>query len=258
MSDRVLLERREQIATITVNRPEKRNSMNVETRKELRAAFETAVDDDDVRAIVLRGAGEGSFIAGGDIEAFSEYDLVDGLEYGETHGQALYNYVADVPKPTIAAVDGYALGGGTEIALACDIRLATPDAVFGLPEITIGIIPGGGGTQRLVHAIGSGLARELILTGRTVDADEADEIGLANHVYPDEAFDDEVRKLATQLASRAPIAQQLAKEAMDRSLNIEAGLDFERLASALLFATDDQKEGAEAFLEGREPEFDGK
>ncbi|QFU84684.1 enoyl-CoA hydratase/isomerase family protein [Natronorubrum aibiense] len=257
MADRVLLECRERIATITVNRPAKRNAMDVPTREDLRAAFEAAVDDADVRAIVLRGAGDGSFIAGGDIDSFTEFDLVDGLEYGAKHGQGLYNFVANVPKPTIAAVDGYALGGGTEIALACDIRLATPDAVFGLPEIELGIIPGGGGTQRLVHVVGAGIARELVLTGRLVDASEAAEIGLVNHVYSEGTFDDEVTKLATQLAAKAPIATRLAKDAIDRSLNIEQGLDFERVASALLFGTDDQKEGARAFLEGREPEYRG-
>lgn len=257
MADRVLLECRERTATITVNRPAKRNAMDIPTRRELRTAFEAVVDDADVRAIVLRGAGDGSFIAGGDIDSFTEFDLVDGLEYGTKHGQGLYNYIADVPKPTIAAVDGYALGGGTEIALACDIRLATPAATFGLPEIDIGIIPGGGGTQRLVHAVGSGIARELILTGRLVDAAEAAEIGLVNHVYPDETFDDEVAELAAQLAAKAPIAARLAKDAIDRSLDIEQGLDFERVASALLFGTDDQKEGARAFLEGREPEYQG-
>lgn len=258
MADRVLVERSDSIATVTVNRPEKRNAMDVPTRKDLRDAFEEVGEDDAVRAVVLRGAGDGSFIAGGDIDSFAEFDHMDGIEYGEKYAQGLYNYVADLPKPTVAAIDGYALGGGTEIALACDIRLATEDAKLGLPEVGIGVIPAGGGTQRLVGIVGAGIASELILTGRIVDADEAEDIGLVNHVYPDSEFDEEVRSMAEDLASKAPVAQRLAKESISRSLDIEAGLDYERLAGAFLFGTEDQKEGANAFLEDREPEYDGR
>lgn len=258
MGDRVLIERDDRIATVTVNRPEKRNAMDIPTRKELRAAFQEVGDDDRIRAVVLRGAGEGSFIAGGDIDSFAEFDHMDGIEYGEKYAQGLYNLVADLPKPTVAAVDGYALGGGTEIALACDIRLATEDAKFGLPEVGLGVIPAGGGTQRLVQIVGAGIASELILTGRVIDAEEAADIGLANHVYPESEFDDEVRSMAEDLASKAPVAQRLAKEAISRSLDIEAGLDYERLAGAFLFATEDQKEGANAFLEDRDPEYQGR
>lgn len=255
MGDRVLTDRDDSIATLTVNRPEKRNAMDIPTRKALYEAFEEIGEDDDVRAVVLRGAGEGSFIAGGDIDSFAEFDHMDGIEYGEKYAQGLYNYVADLHKPTIAAVDGYALGGGTEIALACDIRLATEDAKFGLPEVGIGVIPAGGGTQRLVQVVGAGIASELILTGRIIDADEAKEIGLANHVYADDDFDDKVRAMAEDLASKAPVAQRLAKESIRRSLDIDSGLEYERLAGAFLFGTDDQKEGANAFLEDREPEY---
>ncbi|ADJ16854.1 enoyl-CoA hydratase/isomerase family protein [Halalkalicoccus jeotgali] len=255
MADRVLIERENDIATIIVNRPEKRNAMDIPTRKALYAAFEEVSEDDDVRAIVLRGAGDGSFIAGGDIDSFADFDHMDGMEYSEKYAQGLYNYVADRHKPTIAAVDGYALGGGTEIALACDIRLATDDAKFGLPEVGIGVIPAGGGTQRLVQVVGAGLASELILTGRIISADEAKRIGLANHVYAAEEFDNEVRAMAEDLASKAPVAQRLAKESIRRSLDIDAGLEYERLAGAFLFGTDDQKEGANAFLEDREPKY---
>lgn len=134
MADRILVDRGDGVATVTVNRSEKRNAMDVPTRKDLRAAFESVGEDDAVRAVVLRGAGDGSFIAGGDIDSFAEFDHMEGLEYATKYAQGLYNYVADLPKPTVAAVDGYALGGGTEIALACDIRLATEDAKFGLPD----------------------------------------------------------------------------------------------------------------------------
>lgn len=154
MADRILVDRGDGVATVTVNRSEKRNAMDVPTRKDLRAAFESVGEDDAVRAVVLRGAGDGSFIAGGDIDSFAEFDHMEGLEYATKYAQGLYNYVADLPKPTVAAVDGYALGGGTEIALACDIRLATEDAKFGLPEVSIGVLPAGGGTQRLTHIVG--------------------------------------------------------------------------------------------------------
>lgn len=258
MSDPVLIDRQNRIATVTVNRPEKRNAMDVSTRKALREAFEEVADDEAVRAVVLRGAGDDSFIAGGDLESFAEFDHMAGLEYTTKHAQGLYNYVADLPKPTIAAVDGHALGGGTEIALACDIRLASEDAVFGLPEVTIGVLPAGGGTQRLVQTVGVGMAKELILTGRSVDAEEAEDIGLVNHVYPAEEFDDEVTEMAERLADQAPVAQRLAKEAINRGLNDEAGLDFERIAGSFLFGTEDKQEGAEAFLEGRDPEYEGR
>lgn len=258
MADRVLIDRDGSIATVTVNRPEKRNAMDIPTRKALYEAFEEVGEDDDVRVVVLRGAGDGSFIAGGDIDSFTQFDHMDGLEYGEKYGQGLYNYVADLHKPTIAAVDGYALGGGTEISLACDIRLATEDAKFGLPEVNIGVIPAGGGTQRLVQVVGAGIASELILTGRIIDADYAKEIGLANHVYSEAEFDDEVRAMAEDLASKAPVAQRLAKESIRRSLDIDSGLEYERLAGAFMFGTDDQKEGANAFLENREPEYENR
>lgn len=258
MADRVLIDRDGSIATVTVNRPEKRNAMDIPTRKALYEAFEEVGEDDDVRVVVLRGAGDGSFIAGGDIDSFTQFDHMDGLEYGDKYGQGLYNYVADLHKPTIAAVDGYALGGGTEISLACDIRLATEDAKFGLPEVNIGVIPAGGGTQRLVQVVGAGIASELILTGRVIDADYAKEIGLANHVYSEAEFDDEVRAMAEDLASKAPVAQRLAKESIRRSLDIDSGLEYERLAGAFMFGTDDQKEGANAFLENREPEYENR
>lgn len=259
MSDNVLVETTEPgIATITVNRPEKRNAMDIPTRKELREAFERAVDDDDVRVIVLRGAGENSFIAGADLSRTAEFDHMDGLEYVTEHAQGLYNYVAKVPKPTIAAIDGYAFGGGTEIALACDIRVAQEGIMMGLTETTIGVIPGGGGTQRLATVVGAGVATELILRGKPIDAAEAREIDLVTHVYSSDEFEEEVYALAEELAEQSPIALRMAKESINRGLDLEAGLDFERLAGSFLFATHDQKEGARAFLEDREPEFEGR
>lgn len=259
MSENVLVERQDSgIATVTVDRPEKRNAMDVPTRKELRAAFESVATDDDVRVIVLRGAGEKSFIAGADLARTAEFDHMDGLEYVTKHAQGLYNYVADVPKPTIAAIDGYAFGGGTEIALACDIRVAQEGIKMGLTEEKVGVMPAGGGTQRLAQVVGVGLAKELIFRGQVLDAVEAEEIGLVNHVFDEAAFEDEVYAIAEDIASNSPIALRMAKESINRGLDLEGGLDFERIAGAFLFGTDDQKEGARAFLEDRDPEFSGR
>jgi len=258
MADDVLLETDGRVATITVNRPEKRNSMDVPTRRALRSAFEDAVADESVRVIVLRGAGEGNFIAGGDIESFARFDVLEAKAYFEEHAQGLYNYVANVPNPTIAAIDGYAFGGGFEIASACDIRVAQRGVKLGLPEVTLGILPGGGGTQRLADLVGASVAKDLILTGRTIDAAEAADVGFVNYLFEAEAFEAGLADLATDLASNAPIALELAKESINRGLNQEAGLDVERLAATLLFATEDQQEGAEAFLEDRDPEFVGR
>lgn len=258
MSDNVLLEVDSGIATVTVNRPEKRNAMDVPTREELRETFETVATDDDVRVIVLRGAGENSFISGADLSQTAEFDHMDGLEYVTRHAQGLYNYVANVPKPTIAAIDGYAFGGGTEIALACDIRVAQEGIKMGLTEQKVGVMPAGGGTQRLADVVGVGLAKELIFKGAVIDAEEADEIRLVNHVYDEDEFEEEVYGLAEEIAEKSPIALRMAKESINRGLDLEGGLDFERMAGAFLFGTDDQKEGAEAFLEDRDPEFSGR
>lgn len=257
MSDRVLLEVTDGIATVTVNRPDKRNAMNEPTRKALGDCFAQATDDGDARVIVLRGAGD-SFIAGGDIEAFAEFDQVSGLDYLDNYAQGLYNEVAEVPKPTIAAIDGYAFGGGLEISLACDMRVATANAKIGLPEVGLGIIPGGGGTQRLAHVAGAGVAKDLIFTGRSLDAEEALNRDVVNRVYDAEEFDERVNELARTIAENAPLALRFAKESINRGLNAEAGLDFERIACAFLFGTEDKQEGVEAFLEDRSALFKGR
>lgn len=258
MADNVLVERDAGIATITVDRPEKRNAMDVPTRKELRVAFEDAAEDDAVRVIVLRGAGENSFISGADLSQTVDFDHMDGLEYVTKHAQGLYNFVADVPKPTIAAIDGYAFGGGTEISLACDIRVAQTGIKMGLTEEKVGVMPAGGGTQRLAGIVGVGLAKELIYRGQVLDAEEAKEINLVNHVFDEEGFEEEVYEIAADIAENSPIALRMAKESINRSLDLEGGLEFERVAGAFLFGTDDQKEGASAFLEDRDPEFRGR
>lgn len=255
--DNVRVERTDRIATVTVDRPAVRNAMDVPTRRELRAVFDALEERDEARVVVIRGAGEGNFISGADIGTLNEMTVMEGIEYAEEHSQELYNRIASFPRPTIAAIDGYALGGGLELALACDVRVSTPGAKFGLPEVTLGVVPGGGGTQRLQAVVGAGIARELVLTGKIIDTEEAADVGLLNHVFEPEAFDDEVRALAGEIASNAPVAIKLAKAGMNRGLDHEAGLDFERLAFVTTIATDDKDEGTAAFLENREPEFEG-
>lgn len=255
--EHVSVERTDQIATVTVDRPEVRNAMDIPTRRELRSVFDALEEEDEVRVVVIRGAGEGNFVSGADIDMLNEMTLMEGLEYADMHSQGLYNQIAAFPRPTIAAIDGYALGGGLELALACDVRVATPDASLGLPEVTLGVIPGGGGTQRLQSIVGAGLARELVLTGRIIDADEAEQIGLLNRVVDPEAFDEEIQSLAKEITSNAPVAVELAKRGLNRGLDHEAGLDFERVAFMATVATDDKDEGTAAFLENREPEFEG-
>lgn len=255
--DTIQVEIADRIATITVDRPDVRNAMDIPTRRELRTAFE-ALREEDVRAVVLRGAGEGNFVSGADIETLADMDPLEGLEYARRHAQGLYNYVASFPVPTIAAVDGYCLGGGLELALACDLRVAIPDARFGLPEVTLGVLPGGGGTQRLQAVVGSGVARELVLTGKLIGAERAERLRLVNDVHAAAEFDAEVEALAAELASNAPVAVELAKESMNRGLGIDAGLEFERLAFALTIGTEDKEEGTAAFLEDREASFEGR
>lgn len=256
--DDVLVDVADGVGTVTVNRPEKRNAMDIPTRKKLREAFEKVANNDNVRVIVLRGAGDNSFIAGGDLEMTAEFDHVDGLEYITEHAQGLYNYVAEVSKPTIAAVDGYALGGGAEIAIACDIRVATNNAKIGFPEVGLGLIPAGGGTQRLAAIVGAGKAKELLFRGNIITSRTASEIGLFNHVYPQDEFDDRVAEITANISENAPLALRLAKETVNQSISVDDGLNFERVAGAYLFGTEDQTEGAQAFLENRDPEFTGR
>lgn len=257
MHEFVRLSREDGVATATVDRPEKRNAMDIETREQLREVIGEAVDDDTVSVLVLRGAGSDAFIAGGDLERMATYDTMEGLEYLSEHAQGLYDYVADIPVTTVAAIDGYAFGGGLEIALACDLRVASSSAEIGLPEVGIGLLPGGGGTQRLTRIAGSGVAKDLILTGRSVESDEALNLGIVNRVYDDDAFEGELEELASELEEQAPLARRLANAAIDASFE-DAGFDVERLAGALLFGTDDFEEGVSAFTEEREPEFRGR
>jgi enoyl-CoA hydratase len=254
----VLLDRRDRVAVITINRPEKRNALNIQTRAEGAAVLDELRADDSVRVVVITGAGDKAFIAGADIGEFAERTAISQREIMLERG--LFNAVDTFPKPIIAMVNGYCLGGGCEVALACDIRVASETASFGQPEINLGIIPGGGGTQRLTRLVGEGKAMEMILTGEIIDAQTAFNLGLVNHVVPAAQLETKTMEIANRMAEKSPIALRLAKEAIklaSRS-NLDEGLRREVDLFALCFSSEDKDEGVRAFLEKRKPEFKGK
>jgi enoyl-CoA hydratase len=257
MPNTVITTREEPIATVQINRPDVLNALNEEVLNELVKEL-TALDDDDaIRCIVLTG-NERAFAAGADIkEAFVTATPISMLRQDLT---SKWEAIRRVRTPIIAAVSGYALGGGCELAMICDIIVASETAQFGQPEINLGIIPGAGGTQRLTRTVGKYRANELILTGRRIKADEAKAMGLAAHVYPAASWLDDAKALARTIAEKAPIAARLATEAVDLAWNstLDAGLEFERKAFYLLFATEDKKEGVDAFVNKRKAVFKGK
>jgi enoyl-CoA hydratase/carnithine racemase len=253
----VTVEVTDRIAVVTLNRPEVRNALNDRLIAELRALLARLAGDEAVGAVVFTGAGDRAFAAGADIGEVTRYTPRTALD---SEMQRAFNEVEDFPKPTIAAVNGVALGGGCELAMACDIRIAASGARFGLPETALGVLPGAGGTQRLARLIGTGRAIELILTGRLVDSGEAREVGLVTSVVPPEELAGAARRTAEQILARGPLAVRLA------TLVVRAGMDadqrtgqvVERLAQALLYATGDKQEGTAAFLEKRLPAFRGR
>jgi enoyl-CoA hydratase len=254
----LLLERRGRVAIITINRPEKRNALNIKTREEGAALIDELRTDDSVNVVVITGAGDKAFIAGADIAEFA--GRTAHMQREVMVARSLFNAIDTFPKPVIAMVNGYCLGGGCELALACDLRVASVTASFGQPEINLGIIPGGGGTQRLTRLVGEGKAMEMILTGQIIDATTAFNIGLVNHVVPADQLEAKTMELANSIADKGPIAVRLAKEAVkiaSRS-NLDEGLRREVDLFALCFATEDKDEGVNAFLEKRKPVFKGK
>jgi len=254
----LLLERRGCVAIITINRPDKRNALNIKTREEGAALLEQLRNDDSVGVVVFTGAGDKAFIAGADIAEFAGRTSI--TQRDVMMGRSLFTAIDSFPKPVIAMINGYCLGGGCELALACDIRIASDTASFGQPEINLGIIPGGGGTQRLTRLVGEGKAMEMILTGEIIDANTAFLIGLVNHVVPAAELDARTMEIANRIADKSPIALQLAKEAVklaSRS-NLDEGLRREVDLFALCFSTEDKDEGVSAFLEKRKPAFKGK
>ena len=247
------------VACVTVDRPTVLNALNTALLQELLATLRDLGGDSGVGVIVLTGSGERSFIAGADIKEMAGKTPLEARAYSEL-GQEIAHLLETMRKPTIAAVNGYALGGGCEMALACDVRLASENAHFGQPEINLGIIPGWGATQRLARATNIGYAKELILTGRMIDAEEALERGLVQHIYPAAELMPKTMELAQTMAAKSPVALYYAKEATNRSLHGDIGgnLVHEADLYSLMFSTDDAREGLNAFVEKRDPTFIGK
>ncbi len=249
---------KESYARITINRPEVMNALNLEVRKEILDALDLAEQDEQVRAVVLTGSGEKAFSAGADIKMFQEMSPYLAKEYLKVTKSAAER-IENFAKPVIAAVNGYAIGGGLELLMACDMAIASENARFGQGEINVGIIPGVGGTQRLPRLVGIQKAKELIFTGDIIDAKEALRIGIVNAVVPYSQLNQIVETLVTKIASKSSIMLSLAKEALNRSSSgLKFGLDFESILFSFCFSTEDQKEGASAFLEKRKPNFKGK
>ncbi len=249
----------EGVATVTLNRPEVHNAMNEAMRRELTLCFTALVTDDEVRVILVTGAGEKAFSAGADIREFVEPQVP--TRFRESRRRVDFRQVMDrCPQPIVAAIRGYAFGGGLELALACDIRMASEDARLGLTEVDLAIIPGGGGTQRLPRLIGRGKALEMILTGARISAAEALGLGIVERVVPNAELMSSATELAKNLAGRAPVALRYAKEAVVKGLELPLadGLRLENDLSTLLRTTEDRAEGARAFLEKRKPRWAGR
>jgi enoyl-CoA hydratase/carnithine racemase len=257
--DNILLERGAGIATVTINRPRVLNALNAQTFDELRRVFLDLRHDADVRAVVLTGAGDRAFVAGADINELS-VQTPDGGRDRAMRGQHVLDLIENLGKPVVAAINGYALGGGCELAMACTIRIAADTAKLGQPEINLGIIPGYGGTQRLARLVGRGRALDLLLSGDQVSAAEAHRIGLVDRVVAAGDLTAEARKLAHALALKAPVAMRYIIEAVNRGLQmpLAEGQAFEATLFGLVSATDDMREGTRAFLEKRKPEFKGR
>ena len=245
------------VATITINRPDKRNALNAAVRRELLEALDALRDDDAARVVVITGAGDKAFIAGADIGEFAERTPVQ--QRSVMAERRIFDEVAEFPKPVIAMINGFALGGGCELALACDMRIAAKSAKLGQPEIKLGIIPGGGGTQRLPRLIGVGNAIRLILTAELINAEEAARLGLVDVIVEDNDLANRTYEIAKAMAAHSPLTLRLAKSAIRASeeMPLQAGLAFEREVFITAFGSNDKKEGVAAFLEKRAPNFTG-
>jgi enoyl-CoA hydratase len=252
----ILVETRGKVGLVTLNRPKAMNALNEEILRELVQALLVFDGEAGIGSILITG-NERAFAAGADIKSMAEASVTTMLTGSFVE---LFDGLRKVKKPIIAAVAGYALGGGCELAMSCDMIVAAENARFGQPEVTIGVIPGAGGTQRLTHAVGKAIAMEMVLNNRTLSAKEAQQYGLVNRVVPDERFLEEALMLAAEVAERAPLAVRIGKEAVNKSfeLSLSEGLEVERRAFYMLFATEDQKEGMRAFVEKRKAEWKGK
>ena len=257
--ENVRTENRDGVCIITIDRPKVLNALNAQTVGEIGQAFEQARTDEAVKAVIVTGGGEKAFVAGADIRELATMTPITGKETAE-RGQRIFRAIETFPKPVIAAINGFALGGGCELALACHIRIASESAQLGLPEVTLGIIPGYGGTQRMTRLLGKGKALELICTGDRIGAAEAEKIGLVNRVVPADQLMATAEEMARKIASRGPLAVRAAIEAVmvGSDMGFDEGQVLEATLFGLLASTDDMKEGMAAFLEKRVAAFTGK
>src|ERR1700739_2895740 len=255
----IRLEKKNQIAYVTIDRPKVLNALNMATMQELQQAFGAIKDDAEVRVVILTGAGEKAFVAGADISEISQQSPVSAKEY--THrGQAIVDAIEDLGKPVIACVNGFALGGGCELAMACTMRIASENAKLGQPEVKLGLIPGYGGTQRLPRLVGKGIAMQILLTGEMITAQEAHRIGLVNEVVPADRLIPRAEEIAQKIIGMAPLAIQYCMEAVNQGLNmtLPEGIFLASTLFGMCCATEDKKEGTTAFLEKRASNFQGK
>ena len=255
----ILYEKSEGIATITINRPKALNALNKQAVLEISSRLDEAEEDETVKVIVITGAGDRGFCVGLDLKAVKGISAIDGMNLSLL-GQGLTKKIEELKKPVIAAINGYALGGGLELAMSCDLRIASENAKVGQPELNVGLIPGWGGTQRLPRLVGRGIAKELIFTGKMIDAKTAEKLGLLNKAVPPDKLRSTVKEIATELMTKPPVGIQLAKQLINSSIEVDLtkGLVQEAQAFGVLAATEDFNEGIAAFIEKRKPKFKGK
>lgn len=253
--ENIILEKKDRIAVITINRPQSLNALNKPVFTELSAALDSLATDKEVRAIILTGSGEKAFVAGADIKEFMDFDVAQAEALSRDNQNMIFNKIENFNKPIIAAVNGFALGGGLELAMSCHIRYASDNAKLGLPEVTLGLIPGYGGTQRLPKLVGKGIANEMIFSAKMISAQRAKEIGLVNEVFSQEELLPKTTELAELIAKNSPLAIEKAIEAVNKSDDGKSGFDQEIKSFGALFGLEDKKEGVGAFLEKRKPNF---
>ena len=258
MSNTVLMERQDRVAILTFNRPDKLNALSEQVRQETLDHLDEIENDDSIGVVVLTGAGEKAFVAGADIGEFEGRSPFDQRQ--AMSGRRIFDVMGSFPKPVVAMINGFCLGGGCELSLSCDIRTASSTARFGQPEINLGLIPGGGGTQRLTRLVGLGQSMRLILSGGMISAEEALRIGLIDMMFAPEDLREETLKLASQIAAKSPLTLRVAKEAVRASQNmsVDAGVTYERDLFSLCFSSEDKAEGVDAFLNKRPAEWKGR
>ena len=259
MAKNIRWEVENEIGILTIQRPSALNALNYDTMIEIEEVVDKVVSDSSIKAVIITGEGEKSFVAGADIAYMQNLSAVEGYKWGEI-GQRVFQKIEDLPQPVIAAVNGFALGGGCELAMACDIRFASDNAKFGQPEVTLGITAGFGGTQRLPRLVGKGRAKELLFAGTMISAEEAYRIGLVNKVFSQSELMSEAKIFANKISQIAPVAVQATKMAVNRGMDMDlrSGIAFEASLFGMTFSTEDQSEGMSAFLEKRKADFKGK